>query len=404
MRFRWLLAAFFAAGGVLWPAPAEYPARRAALSASLKDGVLVLFARTGTEPGSDYRTGFRQDPDFFYLSGWQEPGAVLLAAPGNDILFLPKPDPTRENYTGKMLDPAAPGARAETGFATVLPLERLDAELQRVLQVQTRLYTIGDANMQKLRQAWPLRQVAGASEAIARMRMVKSPAELALIRKAAEATMEAHREAWRRAAPGAYEYQVAAAMVQAYTGLGCERSAYAPIVAAGPNATILHYWRNRRQIDRGELVLMDAGAECSGYAADITRTIPAGAKFTDRQRQLYEAVLGAQKAAIAAVKPGVLLSDLTRVAREYLESHGGFGKYLTHRISHHVGLDVHDAADLTVPLAENMVITIEPGVYIPDEKTGIRIEDMVVVTKDGAEVITEALPREPDDIEKALGK
>lgn len=403
MRIWWLLAAFFAAAGFLLPAAGEHSARRAALSASLPDGAVVLFARTGDELG-DHRTGFRQDPGFFYLSGWQEPGAALLVAPGEDILFLPKPDPAREKYTGPMLDPAGPGAPGATGFARVLPLERLDTELQRVLQTRSRIYTLGDANMHKLRQAWPLRQVAGASEAIARMRMVKSPAELALIRKAVEATVEAHRAAWRRAAPGVYEYQVAAAMVQAYTDLGCERSAYAPIVASGPNATILHYWRNRRPMERGELVLMDVGAECSGYAADITRTIPIGAKFTDRQRQFYEAVLSAQKAAIAAVKPGIVLADLTNVARDSLDARGGLGKFLTHRISHHVGLDVHDAADLTVPLAENMVITVEPGVYIPGEKTGIRIEDMVVVTKDGAEVITGALPREPDEIEKALGK
>jgi Xaa-Pro aminopeptidase len=404
MRKRWVLAAFFAAGGVLWPATGEYPARRAALSASLKDGAVVLFSRAATEYSGDHRTGFRQDPNFFYLSGWEEPGAVMLIAPGTDILFLPRPEARRETYTGKMLDPAGAAAPAATGFQTVLPVERFEAELSRVLDAHPRIYTIGEQATARLRQAWPMRDIAGAADAIMRMRMVKSPEELTLIRRAAEASMEAHRTAWKRAAPGMYEYQVAAAMVQAFADMGCERAAYAPIVASGPNAVVLHYWKNRRRMERGELVLMDVGAECSGYVADITRTIPLGAKFTARQREIYDVVLGAQKAAIAAVKPGVILEDLTKIAREYMDTRGGLGKYLSHRISHHVGLDVHDPADLSAPLAQNMVITVEPGIYIPEENLGIRIEEMVLVTKDGAEVLTAALPREPDDIEKALGK
>jgi Xaa-Pro aminopeptidase len=245
---------------------------------------------------------------------------------------------------------------------------------------------------------------------IARLRMHKSPEELALIQRSIDATLEAHRAAWKRAAPGLYEYQVAATMTAVYFDKGCERSAYEPIVGSGPNSTVLHYSRNSRRMDRGELLLMDVGAECAGYAADITRTIPVGARFSKRQREIYEVVLGAQNAVIAAIKPGIPLSDLSKIAREYINTHGKdlhgdpLGKYFTHGVSHHVGLDVHDATDFSQPLAEGNVITVEPGVYIPEENIGIRIEDMVEVTKDGAQLMSGALPRDPGEIEKALGR
>jgi Xaa-Pro aminopeptidase len=242
------------------------------------------------------------------------------------------------------------------------------------------------------------------------MRMHKSPEELALIQRSIDATLEAHRAAWKRAAPGLYEYQVAATMTAVYFDEGCERSAYAPIVGSGPNSTVLHYSRNSRRMDRGELLLMDVGAECAGYAADITRTIPVGARFSKRQREIYEIVLGAQNAVIAAIKPGLPLGDLSKIAREYINTHGkdlhgeALGKYFTHGVSHHVGLDVHDATDFRQPLAEGNVITVEPGIYIPEENIGIRIEDMVLVTKDGAKLMSGALPRDPGEIEKAFGR
>jgi Xaa-Pro aminopeptidase len=168
-------------------------------------------------------------------------------------------------------------------------------------------------------------------------------------------------------------------------------------------------------MERGDLLLVDAAAECAGYAADITRTIPVGADFSARQREIYEIVLGAQKAAIAAVKPGAYIGgpgrpSLVKAAMDYIDSHGKdlhgerLGKYFTHGISHHIGLDVHDASDNGVPLEEGMVISVEPGIYIPEENIGIRIEDMVLVTKDGARVMTAALPREAAEIEKAIRK
>jgi Xaa-Pro aminopeptidase len=161
-------------------------------------------------------------------------------------------------------------------------------------------------------------------------------------------------------------------------------------------------------MDAGELVVMDVGPECGMYATDITRTVPVNGRFTERQRQVYDAVLGAQKAAIAAVKPGVMLGSqahntgLQKVAAEFLQAHGKLGQYFTHGIGHHVGLDVHDAFDAAAPLQAGMVITIEPGVYIPAEGIGVRIEDIVLVTDKGAKVLSDKLPKEGGEIERAM--
>ncbi|MGA2590034.1 MAG: Xaa-Pro peptidase family protein [Bryobacteraceae bacterium] len=422
MRHWWLLCTLL----TVLPAasalgPEEYRARRVEFCKKPlpHDGVLVLFGRT--EKGEeDLRTGFIQEPNFCYLTGWQEPGAILLLTPRqedkpHEILFLPRRDPQEEKWTGRKIGPDDANVTALTGFDTVLPIENLEAELRKQLEHHSGIYTLGEQSRTRLKELEPLRDIWDATTAIARLRMHKSPEELALIQKSIDATLEAHRAAWKRAAAGLYEYQVAATMMEVYFDKGCERNAYAPIVGAGPDSTILHYSRNTRRMDRGELLLMDVGGECSGYAADITRTIPVGATFSKRQREIYDIVLGAQNAVIAAIKPGIYLSkpypnNLTSVAYDYINTHGKdlhgepLGKYFTHGVSHHVGLDVHDATDFSVPLGEGNVITVEPGIYIPEENIGIRIEDMVLVTKDGARLLSGALPRDADEVEKALGR
>jgi Xaa-Pro aminopeptidase len=178
---------------------------------------------------------------------------------------------------------------------------------------------------------------------------------------------------------------------------------------------VLHYSRNRRRMDSGELLLMDVAAECAGYTSDITRTIPVGGKFSKRQKEIYDIVLGAQKAAIAAVKPGMTIGKTTpnsiyKIALDYISTHGKdlhgdpLGKYFTHGIGHHVGLEVHDASDTYAALEAGMVITVEPGIYIPEEELGVRIEDVVLVTETGAKVLSARLPRETEEIEKAIAK
>jgi Xaa-Pro aminopeptidase len=196
-------------------------------------------------------------------------------------------------------------------------------------------------------------------------------------------------------------------MSNVYFEHGCERHAYAPIVGSGGNAAILHYSKNTRRMDSGELILMDVGPECSMYAADITRTVPVNGKFTKRQREIYDLVLAAQKEAIAAVKPGVMLGGrsanvgLHKLVKDYFEKKG-VGKYFTHGLGHHVGLDVHDAFDPAMPLEAGMIITIEPGLYIAEEGIGVRIEDMILVTENGAKILSDKLPRDAAAIEREM--
>ena len=185
-----------------------------------------------------------------------------------------------EKWTGRKAGPDDTDIHELTGFETVLPIESFESELRKQLDRYAGIYTTGEENIASLKALAPMRDVSFAGPTIARLRMHKSPAELALLQKSVDVTLAAHRAAWKRAGPGLYEYQVAATMSDVYFDAGCERHAYAPIVGSGPNSTILHYSRNSRRMDRGELLLMDVGAECAGYAADITRTIPVGAAFT----------------------------------------------------------------------------------------------------------------------------
>lgn len=389
----------------------EFRARRAALRQSLDDGVLLL---KGRADAYDPIVRFEQDPNFYYLTGFAEPGAALLLTPTDEILFLPAHNERVERYSGKRTSAEDADVHAVTGFGNVLPINRLESELDRALSSHARLYAPWTENYAgQLRSRYPFRELADAAPLIAKLRVVKSAAEIAAIQYATDISMEAHRAAWKRLAAGQYEYQVAAVLIDTFLNAGCEGPAYSPIVGAGPDGAILHYMANQRRMDRGELVVIDAAAQCNGYASDITRTVPVGGKFTPRRRELYQIVLGAQKAAIAAVKPGMWLGgsgeSLTKIARDYIDAHGKdlhgdpLGKYFTHDIGHQVGLEVHDPAT-DGPLEAGMVITIEPGVYIAEEKLGIRIEDIVLVTPNGAKVLSAALPKEPDDIEKAVSQ
>ncbi len=404
----------------------DFAARRANLRKSIPDGILVLF---GNKESEDLHDAFFQQTDFYYLTGWEEPGAILVLtpepqkdAPGYDqrakapreILLLPQRVPSQEKWTGRKLGPDDADALASTGFSAVMPAERFESELRVLLEIYPNLYALDSANVMLARIA-PLRSILDARLPIARLRMEKSPAEIAAIQKATDASIDAHRAAWRAIKPGQYEYQIEALMVGTYMNEGCRRSAYAPIVGSGPNSSTLHYSRNSRRMDAGEVTVMDVAAECDSYASDITRTVPVGGKFTPRQREIYDVVLGAQRAAIAAAKPGMTFGRTTpdslyKIAFDYINTHGKdlhgqpLGQYFTHGLSHHVGLDVHDAFDPAEALKAGMVITIEPGVYIPEENIGIRIEDVILVTETGAKVLSGALPTDPDEIERAVAQ
>jgi Xaa-Pro aminopeptidase len=413
VRYLWIALALCTIQGA-GPAVSTYASRRAELRKALPDSVVVLFGRT--ESDDDLRTGFFQEPSFYYLTGWSEPGAVLVLEPERDRLFLPARDREAEKWTGPKASAADTAAREVTGFDHVLAAPGLEAELLKLLERYPRLYTLkGTTGAARLEKWAPLRELGDARPAISKLRMKKSPEEIAKIEHATGVSVEAQRTGWKRAGPGVYEYQVAATMENVFYENGCERPAYAPIVGAGPDSVTLHYSRNKRRMDKGEILVIDAAAECAGYASDITRTIPVGGKFSKRQKEIYEIVLGAQKAAIAAVKPGATIAKITarsiyQVAYDYINSHGQdlhgepLGKYFTHGVSHHLGLEVHDASDPYAPLEAGMVITVEPGIYIPEENLGVRIEDVVLVTETGSRVLSSGLPKEPEEIERAIAR
>jgi len=416
-----------------------FASRRARLVEKLSDGVVVIFGYTAIE-GESLRSSFRQESNFYYLTGWNEPGAILMLTPPmkerssplfesinalpREILYLPAHNSREERWTGPKAGAYDAGLREKTGFQIIRGAELFERELSQAVAGFGKIYTLkprerasdrerDPGRFPTLEKIAPLAEIADARTAITALRMVKSPGEIDLIQKATDATIAAHLAAWKRAKQGLYEYQVAATMFGILLDRGCERPAYSPIVGAGFNSTVLHYSRNSARMDGGDLLLMDVGGEYSSYATDITRTIPVSGKFSVRQREIYDIVLGAQNAALAAVKPGMSLSrtgasSLHQVAYQYINGHGkdregnALGKYFIHGLSHHVGLEVHDPSDRETPLAAGMVITLEPGIYIPEEKIGVRIEDMVLVTEKGGKLLSAALPRDPEGVEKAM--
>ncbi len=413
--------------------PQTYEQRRLALAKKHSDGLIVLFGY-GEREAQDARSPFRQENNFYYLTGWNEPGAVLLLLPANtkqpshgEILFLPEKNGSRERWTGPRTGSDEPDLDQKTEFSDVRDVSTLAPVVKEALGSYERVYGLlprrhpglaqqpepdWTKRLRKLAGGYPMSNVRGS---LGEMRMVKSEPEIQLIRRAVDATVEAHLAAWKKIRPGLFEYQVAAPLIERLMSLCCPRPAYAPIVAGGRRATILHYTKNSARLRSGELVLIDAGGEYSHYAADITRTVPVDGRFTDRQRKIYEAVLSAQKTAIAKVKPGMTLAgngpnSLEKIVRELLDARGEdqdgkpLGRYFTHGLGHHVGLAVHDPEDPKAPLKAGMVITIEPGVYIPDENIGVRIEDMVLVTSDGGRLLSSALPKDPAEIERIMSE
>jgi Xaa-Pro aminopeptidase len=415
---------------------ADYRARRLALSSKTNGGIVLLFAAVEAE-GPNALYGYRQDNNFYYLTGLNEPGAALLIAPEvqgenarryTEVLFLASHNLSQEKWTGPKLGPENPEAAKLTGVDRVEALDKLRDELVHLLP-QSRAVVYSDlpefagastatTPLQWLRRAnaFPVyASVQDVKPLLDEMRRVKDAGEIALIRKATEASMAGHLAAMHALRPGVTERQIQALVQYEFQKRGCERPAYAPIVGAGFNSTALHYSDNSATIQAGDVVVIDAAGEYSMYASDITRTLPATGKFTARQREIYDVVLGAQEAAIKAFRAG--LSTMTgdtpdalyRVAYNYINNHGKdlhgkpLGQYFIHGLSHFVGLSVHDVGGMTVPLDKGAVFTIEPGIYIPEEKLGVRIEDMFYVDESGNLVrITAGLPRTADEIVAAM--
>jgi Xaa-Pro aminopeptidase len=399
------------------------------------DGVVVLFGYREADVAASV-TSFRQNEEFYYLTGWNEPEAIMLLVPqahsagaaadlDREILYIPPHDVRQEKWTGPKLGADDAEAPARTGFGAVRSTSLFSSDLAEALKGFSKIYTeltpqpeSGEDYFQaemlgKIRKLAPLAVVADLRPELLRLRMVKTPGELALIRKAAEASIDAHLAAMKAIKPGMWEYEIAALMKYEFERRGCEWPAYPPIVGSGFFSTVLHYDQDWNQMQDGDLVVMDVAGSYSGYASDITRTLPVNSHFTPRQREIYEVVLGAQNAALAAAKPGVTVSrggskSLYEIAFEYINTHGKdlhgqpLGQYFIHGLGHPIGLNVHDPVDYSRPLEPGMVITIEPGIYIPEEKIGVRIEDDILITQDGNELLTRRLPRTVPEIEKLM--
>jgi len=429
----WIAVLGLSAGASERQPGADYRARRVALAKGMEGGALVLFAPTEAE-GPNNLYGFRQDDNFYYLTGWSEPGAALLinSNPYVEILFLAEHNVTQEKWTGPKLGPEDPKAPSLTGFDKVESLDKMHDELLKILpQPRATVFSDLGANGQTTSSTGPIEWLRRGNAfpnyvgfrdikpLVARLRMVKDAGELHMITRASDASAAAHRAALKSIRPGVSEREISALMQYEFGKRGCERPAYAPIVGSGFYSTVLHYSADSGIMQDGDIVVMDVGGEYSMYATDITRTAPVSGKFTARQREIYNIVLASQEAAMQAFQVGKSKlatsrtdpDSLYKVAFDYINTHGKdlhgepLGKYFIHGLGHHVGLNVHDANDPSLPLDKGMVFTLEPGIYIPEEKLGVRIEDMFAVGADGKIVmLSRDLPRTADEVEAAMKK
>jgi Xaa-Pro aminopeptidase len=418
-----------------------YAARRAKLAAQV-DAPILLWGFTGREESSQAYI-FAEEDNFYYLTGHNEEGAGLILLPAQsshhgsvpattwdgpeEMLFLPAKNPAKEKWNGPRLSPSDPGIQSRTGFAAVMPYSEMRATLERLAKLYPAVYTIlpyekenGGYPHEKAVVDWihtavPQAQLKDIRSPIGELRQIKSPGEIAFLTQAIELSLDAQLAAMRMMRPGLHEYEIAAKMVEVHARGGSEAEGYAPIVGAGPNSTVLHYDKLARKIEDGDIVVLDVGAQYSGYSADITRTLPANGRFTPRQREIYEIVLGAQNAALAAIKPGMDYcqrgaKSVYKISYEYINSHGkdlhgkSLGPYFIHGLGHHIGLDVHDPGEYCKPLEPGMVITVEPGIYIPEENLGVRIEDDILITETGSKFLSERLPRDPAEIERIMAQ
>jgi Xaa-Pro aminopeptidase len=406
-------------------------ARRSALLDSIGTGVALVRSAEIRSIEGDYpqESDYREDNDFFYLTGLEAPGGLLMLVARADssdrvILYLPQTDSTRERWSGARLAPGAEAARL-SGIETVRPAAGAEAEIQKLVfgsgsparagalylrrsprERESLFFQRLVFSDQKL--GTPVR-IGDLSVRVAQLRMIKDSDELRRLRRAITITGDGLRAAMALAEPGMYEYELEARLEYVFRRAGSERLGFPSIIGSGPNSTTLHYDRNRRKTEDGDLVVMDVGAEFGYQTADITRTIPISGRFTPRQRALYELVLGAQQAAIDSVRPGTDLQRLNRIARDYMRAHSDTlcgsapcDRYFTHGLSHWLGMDVHDVGSFAAVLAPGMVLTVEPGLYIPEERLGIRIEDDVLVTVGGPEVLSAGIPRTVGEVEAAM--
>jgi len=412
----------------------EFMRRRAAIMEKANSGLIILFGETMPLPGAH----FHQDNDFYYLTGVEDPGAAIVLVPRTkeSILFLPQQTPREELMGGVNLLKDAK-AKERTGFSEIHPVSFFDEYIGRSLartgmtlhlrlspadtidnaRYETLIFTARKSRLHyndqisldnhrilKLKERFPASEFKDITPFIDAMRVIKSPEEIEVMRRNGRISAEGVRQAMLATRPGGYEYEIEAAAMSVVLKNGATGAAYPPIVGSGPNTCILHYERNDRRVAEGDLILMDFGGLLDYMCMDISRTWPASGKFTKEQREVYEIALEVQKACIEAYRPGATNEDVQKHVAEVMKKKGLDPRGQRGGFGHYVGLCTHDVGPRMEKLQEGMVFAIEPGLYYPEKNIGVRIEDTVLITKDGCEVLSKDVPKEIDEVEKLLSQ
>ena len=412
----------------------EFIQRRKALMNQVQDGMIILFGESMPQPGAH----FRQDNDFYYFTGIEDSNAILIMAPKTrkSYLFLPRQMSREAMIEGPNLLKDEK-AKKKIGLTDIFPLSYFDEFIARYarrfgfnfhLRLSPRdvvdearwetLIFVGRKNrihyndqipldnyrIKKLRERYPVFEFKDIIPFVDSLRVIKTPEEIEILRRNGKISAEAVKQAMLVTKPGVYEYELEAAAMHVILKNGARGVAYPPIVGSGPNTCIWHYNKNSRKTEDADLILMDFGADLDYLCMDITRTWPASGKFTLEQKEIYQTVLEVQKACIEAYRPGVTAKDVQKHVAEVMKEKGLDPRGLKGGMHHYVGMAVHDVGPGGVSLKEGMVFTIEPGLYYPEKNIGIRIEDTVLITKDGCEVLSKDVPKEIDEIEKLMAK
>lgn len=408
----------------------------------LKPQSIAIFNSNDELPSNgDALHRFKQNSDLYWLCGIDQEDTMVILFPDNpdpayrEVLVLVRPNELKEKWDGKRL--RADEARKISGIRTVIWLDSLEAVLPAWIHLADIIYLNSNENDRKanwvpvrdyryaeeMRRKYPLHQYERSAKIMKELRAIKSPLEVEVMQQAIDITHETFLRVMKRVTPGIMEYEIEAEVLSSFLSQRATGPAYQSIIASGDNARILHYISNNAECKDGDLILMDFGAEYGGYCADLTRTIPVNGRFTTRQKEVYNACLALHNYAKSILKPGITIIDYTdkvgeEATRQFMSigllsesdvrnetrENRAYRKYLYHGISHHLGIDVHDLGTRTEPVKEGMVFTVEPGIYIEEEKMGIRIENNVWITATGNKDLFEKVPITVEEIEAAMKK
>lgn len=409
-------------------------------AAMLPNSIAIFHSNDQMPRNADCFYRFRQNSDLFYLSGLDQEEVVLVLYPNcpkgkefEAVVFTKKTSDYIKVWEGYKYTQEQ--AAQISGVPTVFWLDNMETVLNEMILLADNIYVNSNENdrrhdeiptrderkAKELRKRYPAHNLVRAQPILRKQRMIKSPLEIEVMQKACDITEQAFRRVLARTKPGKYEYEVEADIIYEFTRHGAGGHAYTPIVASGANACILHYNDNDQQLHNGDVMLLDFGAEYANYAADLSRSIPISGRFTNRQRAVYNAVLKVKKEAEAMLVAGNNLTDYHKEVGKVMESellglgllsrediahqdpnYPAYKKYFMHGTSHHLGLDVHDLCERYVPFANGMVFTCEPGIYIPAEGLGIRLEDDILITANGPVNLMKNIPIEADEIEHLM--